>query len=79
MPQTSETEIAVPLSMPNPGLCLFPLQVLEVHLGWMVSKACLGCQEDPGFRDSKESLEGLAFQGQRAQLGCQVAKVCLLL
>lgn len=56
--------------------CLVPLgqKVLEVHLGWMVSKACLGCKEDPGFRDSKESLEGLAFQGQRAQLGCQVAK-----
>lgn len=79
MSQTSETEIAMPLSMPNPGLCLFPPQVLEVHLGWMVSRACLGCKEDPGSRDTKGSLEGLAFRGQRVQLDCQVAKVCLLL
>lgn len=50
-----------------PG-CLVPLgqKVSEVHLGWMASKACLGCKEDPGFQDKKESLEGLAFQGQRA-------------
>lgn len=56
--------------------CLVPLgqKVLEVHLGWMVSKACLGCQEDPGCQDTKESLEGLVFQGQRAQLGCPVSK-----
>lgn len=40
----------------------------------MVSKACMGCKEDPGFQGEKESLERLAFQGQRAQLGCQVAK-----
>lgn len=80
MPQTSNTEIAVPLSIPNyAGLCLFPLQVSEVHPGWMVSRACLGCQEDPGILDSKESLEDSAFQDQRAQLGCQVAKVHLLL
>lgn len=56
--------------------CLVPLgqKVLEVHQGWMASKACLGCQEDPGIRDSKESLAGLALQGQRAWLGYQVAK-----
>lgn len=56
--------------------CLVPLgqKVLEVHLGWMVSRACLGCKEDPGSRDTKGSLEGLAFRDQRAQLDCQVAK-----
>lgn len=56
--------------------CLVPLgkKVSEVHPGWMVSRACLGCQGDPGIQESKESLEGSAFQDQRARLGCQAAK-----
>lgn len=36
---------------------------VEVHRAWMVSKVCLGNKEDPGFRDTKESLGCLAFQG----------------
>lgn len=36
---------------------------VAVHPGWMVSKACLDSKEDPGFRETKESLDFSEFQG----------------
>lgn len=35
----------------------------EVHQGWMVSKACLGTKEDPGFPETKERLDFSEFRG----------------
>lgn len=45
---------------------------LEVHLGWMVSKACLGSKEDLGLRETKERLDSSELQDRRVWLASQV-------